>query len=532
MRRRFLPVVLAVAGLAVVAAALALTVGRPLRESAPSRPSVLRTAISEPSSLDPARASTASDYAVVTRVFSRLVECDAALDLRPSLARTWTVSPDGRTYTFLLAPARFHNGREVEAKDVAGTLSRLLAGDTGGSYPEMLSVVTGARERRLGQARDVAGIRVLGPREIEIRLDEPYAPFLSLLSAPALSIVPAEEAERAGPAFGRLPVGSGPFRFDRWEAGASIELQAHDGAPEGRPPVDALSFVLMPQASAARVQELLGQGALDYVLAPPGPPPAVDGYEVRSHTELAVFYFGFNVGAGPAADPRLRRAFRLGIDRAAFARGMLIDPSMVTDSIIPSGFRRSMRAVPPPDPAAARALFAELAAGGRRPRLRLDYTAGRQELQDAFAALAAHFASLGLDLELNRLASFHELRALQDQGKFEAWFGGAQADYPDPDGFLRGLFHSRDRGSNWFRFNSKQMDELLDRSRRTGEPRERARVFSEIDDLVAQEAPAVPVWNRTYRYYVAHHVQGLELSYSPYTFPLGKLHLLPKAAAR
>ena len=244
MTRRTLPVALAIAALAAGAAALAIFVARPARPAAPPGSMVLRTAISEPSSLDPARASTASDYAVVTRVFSRLVECDAALDLRPSLARTWTVSPDGRTYTFLLAPARFHNGREVEARDVAGTLTRLLAADTGGSYPEMLSVVTGARERRLGQAKDVAGVRVLGPREIAIRLDEPYAPFLSLLSAPALSIVPAEEAERAGAAFGRAPLGSGPFRFERWEAGDSITLQAHDGAPEGRPPVDALSFVL------------------------------------------------------------------------------------------------------------------------------------------------------------------------------------------------------------------------------------------------------------------------------------------------
>ena len=57
-------------------------------------------------------------------------------------------------------------------------------------------------------------------------------------------------------------------------------------------------------------------------------------------------------------------------------------------------------------------------------------------------------------------------------------------------------------------------------------------MFAEIDDLIAQEAPAVPVWNRTYRYYVGSHVQGLELSYSPYHFPLGKLRLLPKTASR
>ena len=502
--------------------------GVPRAVTAP--PSNLRTAIGEPSTLDPARARTAYDYAVVSRVFSRLVDSDAALNLRPALARTWTVSEDGRTYTFRLAAARFHNGRPVEARDVAGTLQRLLAPGASGPYAELLSVVEGARLYSEGRAAAISGVRVLGPRDIEIRLDEPYASFLSVLTAPSLSIVPAEEATRAGTAFGRAPVGSGPFRFESWEPGQRIVLSAHDGAPEGRPAADGLTFVLLPQTASgpARVMELVTSGAVDYVFVPPGPAQAVPGFEVRSHRELAIFFIGFSAASGPAADVRLRQAFRLGLDRAAFARRMLLDPSLVTDSIIPDGFPRTPRAVPPPDFDGARALFKELAAGGKRPRLRLDYTAGRQEIQDAFVALSEHFAGLGLDLVLNRQANLNDLMALTEQGRSEAWFGGMQADYPNPDGLLRTMFRSRARGANGFRYRSEAMDDLLDRSRRTADPRERLRLFAALDDLVARDVPAVPLWGRTYRYYVGDHVRGLQLSYFPFHFPLSRVSLVER----
>ena len=184
--------------------------------------------------------------------------------------------------------------------------------------------------------------------------------------------------------------------------------------------------------------------------------------------------------------------------------------------------------MPRPDLEGARALLRELTVSGRRPRMRLDYTAGRQEIQDAFVALRAHFADLGLDLALNRLPNLNELMALTEQGKSEAWFGGTLADYPNPDGMLRSMFRSRPQGANGFHYRSERMDGLLDRSRRTADPRERTRLFAALDDLVATDVPAVPLWGRTYRYYVGAHVQGMELSYFPFHFPLNRVSLLAR----
>jgi len=489
----------------------------------------LRTAIGEPASLDPARARSASENAVILQIFSRLLELDASLGLRPSLARAFSVAPDGRSYTFELAPARFHNGRAVEAADVAGSLGRLLAPGRFGPHSQALSLIEGARAFSAGQATELSGVRVLSPQQIEVRLEEPYAPFPFVLAAPALSIVPAREAESAGAGFGRAPVGSGPFGLERWDPG-EIALRAHDGAPEGAPLEAGVSFALLPAdgQAADRIQSLLLRQELDYVLVPRGldseaqalPP----GYRRQAHPELAVFYIGFNTRAGAAADLRVRQGFRAGIDRSALSREMFTDSRLVTDSMIPRGLPGFRDDVPAPNAGVARSLFREASAGGRRPRLHLHYTAGRG-FDPGFEALATRMAELGLDLALSPSLSLRELQVLQEQGRVEAWFGGIQAESPEPHGLLSGLFRSRPQGSNWFSYASAELDRLLDAARAAADPAERARLYMQVDLALARDVPAIPLWGRTYQYLIAQGVKGFQLGYLPFQIPLARVTL-------
>jgi peptide/nickel transport system substrate-binding protein/oligopeptide transport system substrate-binding protein len=488
---------------------------------------VLRTAMGEPLSLDPARARTTYEYAVIVQIFSRLVECDQSLAITPSLARSWTVSLDGRQYTFRLTEARFHNGREVTAADVVGSFERLLAPGVSGSYTELLSVIEGARAFGSGAAPNVSGLKATGPREVTVRLEEPYAPFLSLLSSASLSIVPVAEAAKAGERFGREPIGSGPFRLETWQAGQQIVLRAHDGAPEGPPRLAGIEVKLLPSNAVAseQVVALLQRGAVDYVSVPRGlraDPPA--GYHIVAHPELTVFFIGFNVARGPAADLRLRRGMRLGLDRAAFARRMLADPDGVTDSMVPTGLAGALE-VPPPDPEGARALFRELTHEGRRPSVRLDFSNTQPELRPAFDELHKHFLDLGLDVVLAPSQNMRELQERLEQGKAEAWFGGVQADFPDPDGLMRSLFRSRPRGTNTFGYVSAEVDGLLDRARAATDPAERARLYASVSAAVARDVPAIPLWTRRHEFFVAERVRGLAPSFNPFQVSLARVWL-------
>jgi peptide/nickel transport system substrate-binding protein len=287
-----------------------------------------------------------------------------------------------------------------------------------------------------------------------------------------------------------------------------------------------VSFTLLPSSGASdRIRTLMLRRELDYVFAPPvleAVEPVPSGYRREAHPELSVFYIGFNTRDGAAADARLRRGFRAGLDRRALAREMFTDAGLVTDSIIPRGLPGARRESPDLDTSAARELFRELAAGGRRPRLRLHYAEGSR-IELGFEWLAGRMSELGLDLVLAPSTSLRELMVLQEQRRVEAWFGGVQAEYPDAEGLLRSLFRSRASGSNWFSYASDEVDRMLDGARGVSDPAERARLYAQIDESVARDVPVVPLWGRNGQYFVADHVEGLELPFLPFQIRLARV---------
>lgn len=267
---------------------------------------------------------------------------------------------------------------------------------------------------------------------------------------------------------------------------------------------------------------------LDFTFAPQGlageaivVPP---GYRRQAHPDLSVSYVGFDTRRGAAADVRVRRGFRAGLDRRALAREMFTDPDLVTDSMIPRGLAGSHLEVPGPDTAAAAALFREVAADTGSPRLRLHYAA-RRGLEPGLEFLAMHMRELGLELVLAPSASPRDLQVLQERGLVESWLGVAQADSPEPEGLLRSLFHSRGGASARFGYAAPEVDRLLDVARVAAQLGERASAYAQIDATVARDVPSIPLWGGRSQYLVGHHVKGLELSYLPFQIRWARVSL-------
>ena len=165
-----------------------------------------------PNTLDPARIVDLDSARIAAKLFNGLVGFDAQLQPIGDLARSWTLSADGRTYCFTLRDdAIFFNGRTVRAQDVVFSFERVLAPQTRSPRTWVLSRIQGAADFMQGYSARVSGLRVLGPLKLEIELAEPFAPFLSMLGLTTAYVVPREEVERLGEEFGRYASGSGPF---------------------------------------------------------------------------------------------------------------------------------------------------------------------------------------------------------------------------------------------------------------------------------------------------------------------------------
>ena len=149
---------------------------------------------------------TSIHYTVAQNVFNRLIETEndenGNMVLFPSLAESWEVSDDGRSFTFHLRPdVRFSNGSRLTASDVEYTFVRLLT-HPDSCNRDIADGILGAKALESGQAEDLAGFQVLDDLSFTITLEQPYSAFLACLSMPGASILDQETTEKAGDRFG------------------------------------------------------------------------------------------------------------------------------------------------------------------------------------------------------------------------------------------------------------------------------------------------------------------------------------------
>ncbi|OYW18974.1 MAG: ABC transporter substrate-binding protein, partial [Sphingobacteriales bacterium 12-47-4] len=219
-------------------------------------------------SLDPAFAKNQSVMWAVHQLYNQLVEVDAELQVKPSLASSWTIDPSGTVYQFTLRQdVFFHDngcfpngkGRRMVARDVEYSFRRLMD-------PRVASPGTWIFN---GKVDSLQPFLAINDSVFQLRLLKPYSPVLGILSMQYCSIVPKEAVEKYGPDFRRQPVGTGPFRFVAWEEGLSLLLHRHDqyfetdGAGRRLPMLDGVNVSFYD--SKATEFLLFRQGKLDFI---------------------------------------------------------------------------------------------------------------------------------------------------------------------------------------------------------------------------------------------------------------------------
>ena len=424
-------------------------------------------------SLDPAFARNQANIWAQTQLFNGLVELDSTLRPAPALARGWTVSPDARTYTFRLRPGvRFHDdacfpggrGRRVRAADVTYSFRRLLdpaTASTGGWIfrGKVLADAAGTPLDSAFQAPDDS--------TVVVRLRQPFAAFLSLLSMPYCFVVAPEAVRVYGRDFGQHPVGTGPFRFHLWAEGSALILHRNPTYwrrdARGRP----LPYLAAVQVSfiGDKKTEFLTflQGKLDFlsgiressrdlILRPDGRvrPDFAGKFRVEKVPYLNTEYLGFQLDSANLREPtpavrdrRVRQALSYAVDRRAYVRFLLssVGRPGLSGMVPPALASFDERAVPgyAYDPARARALLraAGYGPGGRPLRLTLSTVAEKREqvefLQQQWAAVG-----VTVTLDVNQGPAHQEL---VDNGKAAFWTKSWLGDYPDAENYLA-LFYS------------------------------------------------------------------------------------------
>lgn len=499
-------------------------------------------------SLDPAFARNQANSWAVAQLYNGLLELDSTLQPAPALARRYSISPDGLTYTFWLRRGvYFHTSEEVfptSKKDEAGEKveyeeellpsREVTAADFVYSFKRLLDAKTASPggwifrgkvlEDSKGNSSDTCFVAA-NDSTLRIHLKAPFIPFLSLLTMPYTYVVPHEAVQKYGKDFREHPVGTGPFQFKVWDEGNVLLYHRNpsywrkDAKGRPLPYLDAVAISFIADRKTEFLTFLQGkldflsgirEGSRDLILNPDGSVRA--DFQGRFNLQKAPYlnteYLGFQLDStnltGEQAsqgralrDARVRQALSYAINRPELLAYVLNHVGRPGESgFVPAALPSFSPAQVPGytfQPQKARALLAAAGYGASRPlRLRLSTVAERKAVAEY---LQKNWADVGVQvqIDINQSAAQQEL---VDNGRAaffsKSWLG----DYPDAENYLA-LFYSPNfspAGPDKTHYKSAEYDRLYTQAIREQDAARRTVLYQAMDRLVVRDQPVISLY--------------------------------------
>lgn len=439
--------------------------------------------------LDPHLHDEESTHSALSHFYERLVAFGPELELRPELAESWKNPSDTEWRFTLREGVLFHDGTPLEAEDVVASLlrARSLPGSKVVHY-----------------VQDVVRVTAVSRQVVEVVTSAPSPLLLNRLAF--VAIVP--RAAVRGPI--RHPVGTGPYRFVSGTPGGVLEGAAFDGYRGGPPAYGRVRIVPLPDARArARAVE---DGTADVVSRFPFEFAASartrPGVRLVSRLGLGVSFLGFSLRPGrPWADPRVREAFALAIDRSRIVDPVEAGFTIPAEQFVPSAvFGHAPPARPwRHDTALARVLLAKAGhpAG-------LDATIVLAEPQAGLGArLAELLAEAGMRVRLETLP-WEEYYARWSRHELDLFVFAYTAGTGDASDLLDSVFHSptASRGTqNAPGYANPAFDALVDEAGRLLDPLRRRDLMVAALGRLREDLPAIPLVVRSHLYAVSERVE-------------------------
>jgi oligopeptide transport system substrate-binding protein len=499
------------------AAGCSLT-GTGLTAGSPVHGMVLNLYNIDPQTLDPAISSDGTSHQYITQIFSGLVALDDNLEPAPDIARDWTISNNGKTYTFNLRPdVKFQDGRNVTADDFKYSWERAADPATGsltaGSY---LGDINGVKEKLAGTGTDISGVRVTGTYTLEVTIKAPTNYFLAKMTYPTAFVVDKNNVE-SGPGWWHKPNGTGPFKLNAWTALNQLILEKNSLYYGEQARLDFVVFHLFggnPMDLYEKSQiDVAGVSTpyIDRVSDTAGP-----FYKDLSITpELNFSYIGFNTGKPPFDDPDIRRAFSLAVDKNKLVSVMFRDLVQNANGILPPGipgFNKDLTGTGY-DINEAKRLISQSRYGSadRLPPITITTAGWGGSVSPYLSAIIYEWKQqLGIEVQVRQIEPDRYYYHLKDEVD-EMFDMGWTADYPHPQDFLNILFQT---GSdyNYGGYSNPDVDSLLARADAETDNQTSLKLYQQAEQKIVNDSAMIPLWFGRDYLLVKPYVKGFDLN--------------------
>lgn len=471
-----------------------------------TEPGVLNFLIeSMPTNLDPRIGTDGPSERIDSLIFNSLVELDARRVPRGDLAESWE-QPDRLTYVFHLRPGiKFHDGRILTSADVKYTFDSVMDG----------SVTTPKR----GALRLVKSVDAPDPATVAFHLSEPNGGFLTDICRPEFGIVPAN----SGSSVAAHPVGTGPFRFVSARQDDSVVLERNPDFFRTPARIEQVRFRIVPEAIVRALELRKGSADMEMSSLAPDMIPVLrqqSTLDVSEEPGTNYAYVAFNFDDPALARREVRQALAYATNREEIVRYLYRGQAHLTDGPLPpnSWAYDSNIAHYGFEPQKAELLL-DAAGFPRKPenggmRLKLTLkTSTEESTRSLGAVLKEQWRGIGVDLDLQSMEPA-TLGSDIARGNFQMytlrWIGVNN----NPE-FYEFAFSSKrmpPMGGNRGHYRNPALDVLLDEARVESDQEKRRLLFSQVEKIVAEDAPYLSLWFMDNVSVHRKRVSGVELS--------------------
>jgi peptide/nickel transport system substrate-binding protein len=460
---------------------------------------------SDQGTLDPAVTMDNSAWKITYPTYERLVEYDgASTEVKPGLAREWSVSPDGLQWTFQLEEGHtFADGTPVTAEAVKFTFDRILKIKKGPS--EVYSVIK--------------EVKVESPTKVTFVLANNFPPFLSTLAANYGGIVNPKVKEKEqngdlGQGFlAGNTMGSGPYQLSEYKKGEYFKLTVNPNYKK-QPAIKTVYFKIIPDPTAQRLQ--LEQGEVDIAEGIPveqlkSLKDSAQGIELIQKPSLFVDYVYINTSKGNPAlkNPKVRQALSYAVDYEGLANAVQEGYATQMRGPIPQGLwgHDDNAFQYKHDVEKAKALLAE--AGVSNLSLDLLYSDNKPWWETEALSLQAFFAEIGVKVNLKKIA-YATSREMIDKGEFDLCLGVWSPDFGDPYMFMNYWFDSKNFGlaGNRAFYKNDKVDSLIRQAATVNDQAQRTKLYQEAQKIVIEEAPYIYLYQKDFLLPVSKNLKG------------------------
>lgn len=478
--------------------------------------------------LDPAFAKDLRTIWVTNQLFNGLVQLDDQLEVHPDIATSWTISEDGKTYTFNLRnDVKFHkhhsfgkdSTRTVIAKDFEYSFNRLID-------PKVTSPGKWVLEF-------VEKFEATNDSTFVINLKQPFPPFLSILSMKYCSVVPKEAVDYFGSDFRANPIGTGPFQFKLWVENTKLVFRKNhsyfekDELGNSLPYLEAIAITFLPDKQSEFLQFI--QGNIDFMssidasykddlLTSEGVLKAHynDQIDMISGPYLNTEYLGVYLDAEEEEvnSIKIRKAINYGFDRVKmirYLRNGIGTPAV--NGFIPKGlpaFNNMKGYTYQPEKAKELVNSYIEETGDINPSVTISTNS---QYLDLCEYIQREVQKTGLKVNIDVMPP-STLRQTKVNGQLSIFRGSWVADYPDAENYLF-IFHSKNfspHGPNYTHYSSPEFDELYEYSITITDNVKRRVLYQKMDSMVMASAAVIPLYYDEVVRFTQKNVSGLGIN--------------------